>query len=130
MPTILDLLGLEIPEEIQGESLLPLLEDGKPSTDYAVSETYQERGSLFKLSLIEGTRHLISGSGPGEEELFDLARDPGEARNLAAESPGPLAALERRLERWTETTPVRNVQDSMKLKAEDIEALKALGYLQ
>lgn len=35
---------------------------------------------------------------PEDMELYDRAADPGEARNRAAESPGSVAEMRRRLE--------------------------------
>ncbi len=47
----------------------------------------------------EGDWKLIASGKPGEEtfELFDLARDPGEQADLAAQEPGRVSALKARL---------------------------------
>jgi hypothetical protein len=47
----------------------------------------------------------------GNVELFNLAGDPGESRDVAAANPAQVASLEIELERWFERTgaavPVR-----------------------
>jgi len=130
MPTILDLFGLETPEEVQGESLVPLMTGNDRSIGYAASETYREDGSLFKLSLVEGTRHLITGPGGGDVELYDLGGDPGELENLAEASPDAPVPFERRLKRWRETNPKQSARDVPLLNPADIKRLTALGYLR
>jgi arylsulfatase A-like enzyme len=37
---------------------------------------------------------------PAKEELYDLAADPSETKNLAVEKPAKLAELKARFARW------------------------------
>ncbi len=79
-PTLFALAGLELPPAAPGRPLLELLEDGAPRAIYA--ETFFPRlhfGWSELLSLVEGSRHYIEGPDP---ELYDLATDPAEERNL------------------------------------------------
>jgi arylsulfatase A-like enzyme len=86
-PTMADLAGARIPAEMQGKSLLPLLL-GKAPADWrralyfhyfdhpvyeAVPNYYGVRTGRYK---------LIHFHEQGRWELFDLAQDPGEIRNL------------------------------------------------
>ena len=87
-PTFLDLAGLAIPNDMQGESLLPLLED--QNTDdwrksiyyhyyeypgpHSVKRHYGIRTERYKLI------HFYNNID--QWELYDLEEDPGEVNNL------------------------------------------------
>lgn len=87
-PTILDLAGTEIPDDIQGVSLLPLLRSEKPKewrkslyyhyyefpAEHAVKRHYGVRTERYKLI------HYYNDID--EWELFDMERDPSEMHNL------------------------------------------------
>jgi iduronate 2-sulfatase len=80
-PSLCDLAGIEKPEQLEGESFVPLLHGQKRSKDYAVSK--------FKdaITLIKGDffyTEWIDDSGVASERmLFDHANDPLELNNLA-----------------------------------------------
>lgn len=83
-PTILELAGMDVPEQIQGVSLNPLMTGSSNQIrDYVVSESVGVRGYLG-----EGHRMVVSGewkymlSGVGDEALFNLESDPYELDNL------------------------------------------------
>jgi arylsulfatase A-like enzyme len=84
LPTALDVLGLEPPAGARGRSLLPLLErpNAAGPTPVAISESaeYQER--LRDVSARSAGAKLIRHAAGGED-LYDLARDPGETRALS-----------------------------------------------
>jgi hypothetical protein len=48
----------------------------------------------------KGDLKLIESYEDGSLELFDLARDPGEAENLAARRPDEARELRNLLDRW------------------------------
>ncbi len=87
-PTFLGLAGVEIPEEIQGISLLPLIRGEKPDdwrkglyyhfyeypAEHMVKRHYGVRTERFKLiRFYNDIEHW---------ELYDLASDPNEMKNL------------------------------------------------
>ena len=87
-PTFLDLAGVEIPQDIQGVSLLPLLKGEHPKdwrkalyyhfyeypAEHAVKRHYGIRTERYKL--IHFYRDI------DEWELYDLENDPMEMNNL------------------------------------------------
>ena len=88
-PTILELAGLPIPENMDGQSLLPLLVDPTREGHEALvlMNTYGEVPTTF-LSIVSGAfkyTYWWYGDDRMEptEELFDLSRDPHEMVNLA-----------------------------------------------
>jgi choline-sulfatase len=97
MPTILDLCGLETPADVQGRSLVPLMEGKKDAhrthvfVEYAWADEALVRDDRWKLVFIRGKRRRVDGYDPGEDyplpgptlKLFDTLNDPGEFTNLA-----------------------------------------------
>ncbi|MGB3628386.1 MAG: sulfatase [Terracidiphilus sp.] len=86
-PTVLDLVGLTIPAEMQGKSLLPILRGeagskGEPQFYYH----YYEFGSPHWVAPHYGIKterfKLISYYTRNEWELFDLEKDPDEMESL------------------------------------------------
>ena len=82
MPTILDYLGLPVPEGIHGRSMRPLVE-GQPVEwrDYA----FCQRANSSRMLRTERYK-LLYRPKPGGVALYDLQNDPHEDHNLAAET--------------------------------------------
>jgi len=81
-PTCLDLLGLPLPQEIVGKSLLPILE--KPNTqvrDTALS-LHNERHVKNKGYAIRSATWTYMNYGDQGEVLYDMVKDPGQYSNL------------------------------------------------
>ena len=60
--------------------------------------------------------------------LYDLERDPGETRDVAASWPEVVAEHRERVSALTRQLGTRNAADS-KLSADDEARLRALGYV-
>jgi len=86
-PTFLDLAGAPIPESMQGRSLAPLLRGEQPS-DWRSSVYYRyyhdpgDHETRAHLGVRTATHKLIHYWTKDAWELFDLAADPHEQRNL------------------------------------------------
>lgn len=61
---------------------------------------YHPGGATPYSAIRAGDWKLIQYYEDGRHELFDLAQDPGESRNLASEQPQRVMALARRLADW------------------------------
>jgi arylsulfatase A-like enzyme/Tfp pilus assembly protein PilF len=126
-PTLLDLVGLAPEPGIDGESLLPVLENPKLETRrIAYVET------LFPLfhfgwhplqGLRDGRYKLIQASAT---ELYDLSSDPGEKRDVSAAN--GLRAERMRAALGSLAPPDQPAPERKALDAGARERLAALGY--
>jgi len=133
-PTLLGMAGLTPAPTMLGRNVLADL----PVTSMRYVETYGGAVPRFPLlrlllrnrgpqkrGIIDGDWKLIVGGGT---ELFYLPDDPKESQNVARKHPERVSALRKRLDQWDKDHP-RGKPHESKLSAEDIEALKSLGYL-
>lgn len=80
-PTVIDLAGLEAPEQCDGLSLRPILENPKTDIrDHAFS--YHGGRGRYQYSL-RGKRWSYMHYGKDIEELYDMKNDPKQFTNLA-----------------------------------------------
>jgi arylsulfatase A-like enzyme len=85
-PTLLDYAGIKVPDDMQGESMRPLLQP-KPSKNWRREVYYHYYEKSFGLTAHYGIRtaeyKLIHFYDPIDAwELYDLRKDPGEMKNL------------------------------------------------
>jgi arylsulfatase A-like enzyme len=106
MPTLLDMMGFAIPESVQGKSYWTVNHSGESGADWVFShvdrfpylvKNYGPRFDRDLWSIRTETLKYIRSSR-GEEELYDLTRDPGETKNQAGEFSEALAYYHRILE--------------------------------
>jgi arylsulfatase A-like enzyme len=134
LPTLLDLAGIEIPEVIQGRSLVPLLaREPTPEAEPVPVFSYLDYEGRRGMSVIYGQWKLIeplSGSFAPSRELYDRLADPEEKIDLAAKRPilaGYLATLVR--QRLLEPERLPEVE-SIEFDDQTRQQLRALGYLE
>jgi len=105
-PTILDVLGLPSRphQHVDGRSLVPVLRGtGKLRRDaiYWHFPHYLRHPHSFPSGVVRaGDWKLIEAFETGETQLFHLAEDIGETRDLAKEKPKKAAELLEKLRRW------------------------------
>lgn len=103
VPTILTAVGLKVPEALPGLDLLGAKKrtnvSGACFTHNAVDLNDPAKNVLHRWT-IQGHTKLIVPSGKGEPELYDLAADPFEKTNLAAQKPDEAARLRKVLDEW------------------------------
>jgi arylsulfatase A-like enzyme len=136
MPTVLDLLGVTPPPDVQGRSLAAAARGapGPDPVDAAISE-YDSRPSGGALeSVRQGSDVLIRNND--RLELFDLATDPGEQNDRATADPARAAALRSSLESWRATCRELasrfgpRAADRKAPDAQTLRQLRALGYVE
>ena len=128
-PSVLGVLGISFESPGGGLDLLA----AEPGVERVlVHETFAPEGHYDQQALREGSRklHLPSERPGSRPRLFDLARDPGETRDLAGEEPAERLRLEELFHGWAarQRDPDQarrpDVDEAMREKLED------LGYLQ
>lgn len=81
MPTLLDMVGVEIPSTVEGRSLLPILRGESP----AWRKHLHIEHAPDHQTLTDGREKFIWWVKDGREQLFDLTADPTECHDLASE---------------------------------------------
>jgi len=102
-PTLLDVAGVPVPSEMEGESLLPILKDGnRPGRKAWLLEywKYYPENLPSYVGVRTDTHKFIEYEKTLEPELFDLTNDPGEENNFYGTPEGEriLPALKGMLE--------------------------------
>jgi len=130
MPTVLQALKIEAPSQVQGRSLLALLTTKREEDARNLyAETFLPRlhFNWSELRSVETEKYqFIQAPKP---ELYDLATDPRETRNLFAEKKAVSDELQARL-----STLVRQYSADQELAEKTgldpalMERLKSLGY--
>jgi len=112
-PTILEMAGLPLrPEQhMDGRSLTPVLRDPSSTLGrealYWHYPHYSNQGGRPAGAIRLGNLKLIESYEDGSVELYDLAKDIGEKRDLAAKMPDKAAALHKMLATWRESVSAR-----------------------
>jgi arylsulfatase A-like enzyme/Flp pilus assembly protein TadD len=129
MPTILDLLGLAPQEGIDGHSLVRALFDPGAAVGHpAYSETYFPRyhfGWQHLRALRDGRFSYVEAP---EAELYDLAADPSESRNILKANGRRAEPLRFELEELSRSEGAVAPQ-RRNLDPETLQRLAALGYV-
>lgn len=103
-PTALDMAGVDpIPGHPDGESFVTLLRgDGRLKRDalFWHYPHYSNQGGKPGGAIRRGDLKLIESYEDGRRELYDLARDVGEGKDLAVERPEETASLGELLKEW------------------------------
>lgn len=118
-PTLLALAGAEVPPGLDG---VDLFAPNPVRPAYAETLYPKSFGWAPLRSLREGSLKLIAAPRP---ELYDLAKDAGEATNLHGSSPSAAQALERQLATLAVSTPRAGQAVDPEVEAR----LRSLGYV-
>lgn len=144
-PSVLELLGPEVPAEWQGQSLLPYMANPGfdagprlvfsevsygPKRDVDKPQAMQKRA--HKTALVVGDVKLIHDRLSDGWELYRRADDPGEQRDLLREDPeaaASLGALKSKLLAF-EAARGAGSQGDIEFEESELEELRKLGYLR
>ena len=107
LPTLLDIAGISVPDNIDGHSLVPLL-DGKevPWADRPLFFTWR-RGfpePYWNIAVRKGDYKLVGNTDHNAEvsdfELFNLDKDPSELHNLSSKQMDITENLKEEFDQW------------------------------
>ncbi|NNU16231.1 sulfatase-like hydrolase/transferase [Parvularcula sp. ZS-1/3] len=122
MPTILDYVGVEAPEDLPGYSLRPAIEAGSlpAPREYFIGRMTQHRaGTNFRGEPDDFTDdhmgaarsgyyrrdlrwHFVWLPETGETALYDLENDPGQLADVSEENPELISTFKSDIEDWQE----------------------------
>ena len=131
LPTLLEFLGLDAPERLDGRSLLPAIAAKAEAPVFAYSYLARRRGSWVGVvhedhKLVRAREHEGGGT---REWLFDLASDPAESDDLLHDLPVWHGFLSNRLDRAITEAPAGSSAPTPDLDPELRKRLEMLGYL-
>ncbi|MFQ3594380.1 MAG: sulfatase, partial [Gemmataceae bacterium] len=102
MPTLLAACGIPLKEKLDGVDLSAVLrgKSVKRGPLYWHYPHYANQGGRPAACIHDGEYKLIEFYGDNRRELFHVAKDIGEVRNLAGEQPERVARMAAQLEAW------------------------------
>ena len=134
LPTVLEALGLSVPEGLTGRSLVSEVVAAEPSSldpDHPVV-TYLHLDGEPRIALRDGDWKVLYRIENGDwlrPRLYHLPSDPGELHNLAADEPVRLGVMTTRLRRHHLDPEGRHQAGTTELDDVLRQRLEALGYL-
>jgi arylsulfatase A-like enzyme len=155
MPTILEVFGFSTSQPVQGRSLLPFMLQGKSRSNVAHADEQSGNTAIVEKAATsqsggpppretESVAIILDGwklihntkraSGAAEYELYAVASDPREQKNLAAEKPEIVRRLLTEISRWRKITASQKLKSDAEatkgMSQEELERLRSLGYIQ
>jgi arylsulfatase A-like enzyme len=149
MPTVLDLLGLRIPDAVEGQSLSPFIK-GRPfqrrgpvmtsrfAHPYSQHNELLPENHIDSVALLDASWKLIyrekgKEAGMNQVELYDRRADRGDTKNVALRNPREVERMMAGISRWMDTQEqVRRALSHGTKAAVDqqtMDRLRSLGYL-
>jgi arylsulfatase A-like enzyme len=134
LPTVLELLGIPIPETLQGESLVAAM-TGEESPDTVSEMPVFAEASLRAVKTValdsytRGDWKLIETRVPEpRRQLFNLRDDPQERHDRLASEPEVAERMSAELRRFRDELPLGH-SEAVPLSEAEIRELRSLGYL-
>ncbi|MFH0758651.1 MAG: arylsulfatase [Bacteroidota bacterium] len=108
LPTACDLAGTDIPEGIDGISMLPELTGNEQESHESLYWEFTEAGGAqaIRKGCWKLVRNQVISEPPGTIELYNLGVDPGEESNVATDHQEVVADLLNLMERCRTESPV------------------------
>ena len=126
-PTVLEIAGIPVPSQMQGQSLLRAAKGGGDQPVYSRSDFSQRAFGWSPLESWRAGKYLyIRAPKP---ELYDTTADPGATHNLAQSSKGTLDTLASQLDGFDRRFSGEGSKGSSELSSAEMQKLASLGYV-
>ncbi len=140
MPTILNILGIPIIEDIDGKSIVPIIKECEDGRNYLFAENgeilFKENNRAF-FPGIKGKWRMVRTNEwkliyiPHQQkdiyELYNLKRDPKESNNLINDEPEMTKKMREELFKWANSSKEDEDKD---LTEKSKKLLRKLGYME
>jgi tetratricopeptide (TPR) repeat protein len=128
-PTILDMLGIPIPPNVNGASLLPVLQGKEKKERFAYGESLYCK-LHYGWSGLEGiTSQKYKYIQAPRPEFFDLEKDAKELQNVEKQKNSLARVMKSQLQEIISQYGNKNLKAQQKVDPEVEEKLRALGYI-
>jgi arylsulfatase A-like enzyme/Tfp pilus assembly protein PilF len=127
-PTVLEIAGVAIPSQMQGQSLLRIAKSNADQPVYSASDFPQRAFGWSALESWRAGKYLyIRAPRP---ELYDLSADSGATHNLAQISKATLETIAGQLEAFDRRFSASgNAAGGSELTSSEMQKLASLGYV-
>ena len=129
LPTLLDVLDITPPLALAGRSLLTRVDAPCLDPESFAQTSLNEHAERVAV-IADGWKWIEAAEAGGHAELFDLATDPGEKRNLADRLPVRAGFGRQAIRQWAAQGALREgvTGPPPTVQAGTMERLRALGY--
>ena len=128
LPTILEILKIEVDHEVSGVSVLSRERSADEGARPVFSETDRRK---HVRAVIWKDFKLVYDMQADRYQLFDLAKDPGEIRDVEREHAATAAQLREELRSWMRNQEANAASPvDVEMTEAERERLRSLGYLQ
>lgn len=130
VPTVLSQVGLPAPPDVQGRDLTPLMFGETVSGEHRFYYSESLTPTRYGCNSLLGTEtHRWKYIQTTQPELYDLANDPGEKDNLAADNPKIAEAFRDQLQETLGRCMYAKPDDStVALDPKSLDKLGGIGY--
>jgi choline-sulfatase len=126
-PTVLEIAGVPIPSQMQGQSLQRIARTNTDQPVYSISAFPQQAFGWSALESWRGGKFLYIKSP--RPELYDLSADPGATRNLAQTSKATLETIAGQLDAFDRRFSDAGNSAGPELTSSEMQKLASLGYV-
>lgn len=127
-PTILEIAGVAIPSQMQGQSLLRIAKSNADQPVYSASDFPQRAFGWSALESWRAGKYLYVRAP--KPELYDLSTDPGATHNLAQTSKATLETIAGQLDGFDRRFSASgNAAGGSELTSSEMQKLASLGYV-
>ena len=128
LPTLLDLMGGVAPTAVQGASLVPTFVRKEAPSAVAYAETLYPKMNMGWAELRGIRTNRWKYIRAPKPELYDLAADPRELRNILAQHPAEIQKFEAQIRAVVGGAATEKVETSL-VDERIVDQLKSLGYV-